>query len=174
MNEIFVLRSEDSGVEPARFAHSAGGIAIPGENHAGDVRILRRERSGLCVLLWGDRVVSGLIQRDVDGHTLEIECDGKRYRGRVRTDAVDAMEQKLHGPSVANGALKISSPIPGLVKEVRVAAGDTVQAGQTVVVLEAMKMENQIAAPHDGTVESLAVAAGQTVSSGALLLVLRT
>jgi biotin carboxyl carrier protein len=173
VNEIFVLRSEDSGVEPARFANSAGGIAIPGEKHAGAVRVLRRERSGLCVLL-GDRVISGLIQRDADGHTLEIESEGKRYRGRVRTDAVDAMEQKLHGPAAANGALKISSPIPGLVKEVRIVVGDTVQAGQTIVVLEAMKMENQIAAPHDGTVETLAVAAGQTVPAGALLLILKT
>jgi biotin carboxyl carrier protein len=173
LNEIFVLRSEESGVEPVRYAASAGGIAIPGQGHAAAVRVLRRDRSGLCVLLWGERIVSGMIRREADG-VLEIECDGKRHRARARTEAIDAMEQRLHGPAAANGTLKISSPIPGLVKEVRVSAGDVVQAGQTVVVLEAMKMENQIAAPHDGTVEAMAVAAGQTVPTGALLLTLRT
>ena len=71
---------------------------------------------------------------------------------------------------VATGAEKVNSPMPGNIIDIKVAAGDTVTNGQTLLILEAMKMENEIKAPCDGTVAGVHVAKGDTVDSGALLI----
>ncbi|MFV1959930.1 MAG: acetyl-CoA carboxylase biotin carboxyl carrier protein subunit [Planctomycetota bacterium] len=62
--------------------------------------------------------------------------------------------------------------MPGVVKEVRVAPGDPVRQGEALLILEAMKMENEIRAPRDGVVKTVAVTAGAPVEKGALLLTL--
>ena len=62
--------------------------------------------------------------------------------------------------------------MPGKIIAVKAAAGEAVKKGQVVVVLEAMKMENDIVAPQDGTVATINVAAGQSVESGAVLVTL--
>ncbi len=59
--------------------------------------------------------------------------------------------------------------MPGKILGVKASAGDAVKKGQVIVVLEAMKMENDIVAPQDGTVASINVTAGQSVESGAVL-----
>ncbi|MDO4566334.1 MAG: biotin/lipoyl-containing protein, partial [Oscillospiraceae bacterium] len=69
---------------------------------------------------------------------------------------------------------KVAAPMPGNILEVCVNVGDAVTAGQKLVVLEAMKMENDITAPADGTVGQVAVAKGDTVSTGDLLVDLLT
>ena len=66
----------------------------------------------------------------------------------------------------------IKTPLPGVIIDVKVAVGDTVKKGQTVVVLEAMKMENNINADRDGKVVAIQVAKGDTVADGAVLVVL--
>ncbi len=66
----------------------------------------------------------------------------------------------------------VTSPMAGSIKSVLVKAGDTVKQGQPLVILEAMKMENQITAPVSGTVKSVDVAVGDTVQEGRMLLVL--
>ena len=71
-------------------------------------------------------------------------------------------------PGTSSAAL--TAPIAGTVVKVPVAAGAQVRAGDTLVVLEAMKMETEITAPHDGTVASVQVAVGQAVTSGQVLL----
>ena len=70
----------------------------------------------------------------------------------------------------APGAEKVNSPMPGNIIDIKVAAGDTVTNGQTLLILEAMKMENEIKAPCDGTVAGVHVSKGDTVDSGALLI----
>ena len=67
------------------------------------------------------------------------------------------------------GGEKVTSPMPGTILDVKVAEGQAVKAGDLLVVLEAMKMENEILAPCDGTVAGLAVAKGATVESGAVI-----
>lgn len=70
-------------------------------------------------------------------------------------------------PTVDSGAVR--SPLPGMILEMHVAEGDQVKAGQTLLVLEAMKMENQIQAPHDGTVKKIYFRNGDTVTEGEVL-----
>lgn len=64
----------------------------------------------------------------------------------------------------------VTSPMPGTILEVKVSAGQSVTMGDTLVVLEAMKMENEIPAPQDGIIDTVAVAKGASVNSGELLI----
>lgn len=66
----------------------------------------------------------------------------------------------------------IKTPLPGVIIDIKVSVGDTVKKGDTVVVLEAMKMENNINADRDGKVASIAVNKGDTVADGAALIIL--
>ena len=74
----------------------------------------------------------------------------------------------------SSGAGAVVSPMAGAVKEVLVRPGDAIEAGQAVVILDAMKMENKISAPAAGTITSVAVQPGDNVQEGQLLVVVGT
>ena len=71
------------------------------------------------------------------------------------------------------GTEVISAPMPGNINDVRVSAGQQVKKGDILVILEAMKMDNEIMAPHDGTVASVNVNKGATVNTGDTLVTLK-
>lgn len=73
-------------------------------------------------------------------------------------------------PQGAAGAVTVAAPMPGNILDVRVKPGDSVKAGSVMMILEAMKMENEISAPQDGTIATVNVRKGDTVSSGDLLV----
>ena len=68
--------------------------------------------------------------------------------------------------SVGAGSIKVASPMPGKILDVKANVGDAVKKGQVILILEAMKMENEVVAPEDGTVASIDVASGATVEAG--------
>lgn len=72
----------------------------------------------------------------------------------------------------AGSGTPVNAPLPGTILSVNVSNGQTVKAGEVLVVIEAMKMENEIMAPSDGTVTSVAVSKGQSVESGTALVYL--
>ena len=72
----------------------------------------------------------------------------------------------------AAGGVTITSPMPGKILGIKAAAGTAVKRGQVILLLEAMKMENEIVAPQDGTVASVNVAVGDMVEPGAVLATL--
>ncbi|MEG1698373.1 MAG: biotin/lipoyl-containing protein [Oscillospiraceae bacterium] len=71
---------------------------------------------------------------------------------------------------VAQGAVKVSAPMPGNILDVKAAVGTAVKAGDVLVILEAMKMENDIVAPQDGTVAAISCAKGDVVNVGDVLV----
>jgi glutaconyl-CoA decarboxylase len=75
-------------------------------------------------------------------------------------------------PVVTGAGEAVNAPMPGNILKVNVKAGDAVKAGTVLVVLEAMKMENEIMAPKDGTVTQVLVSKGSTVDTGAPLVVI--
>ena len=85
--------------------------------------------------------------------------------------AAPAPAAKPAAPAPAGG-YSIKTPLPGVIIDVKVNVGDAVAKGQTVVVLEAMKMENNINADREGKVAAIQVAKGDTVADGAVLVVL--
>ncbi len=115
----------------------------------------------------------------------KIKVNGKEYEVEVEqiggdpvvaaapkaapTVAVAPVAKAKHKAQGTEGSVKISAPMPGTILGVKVAVGDTVEKGQTLLILEAMKMENEIAAPEAGTVSSINVENGASVESGQLL-----
>jgi len=97
----------------------------------------------------------------VDGYRFETEALDERTRSIRDLSAASA------GPS---GPAPIIAPMPGLIVRVNVSVGDRVEAGQGLVVMEAMKMENELRATAAGTVKSVEVAPGTAVEKGALLV----
>ena len=97
--------------------------------------------------------------------------------GRQRVEVVDERTRhirSLTGPAAArSGAANLRAPMPGLVARVLVEPGQQVEAGQGLIVLEAMKMENELRAASAAWVESVAVIPGQTVEKGQVLVQLR-
>ena len=73
-------------------------------------------------------------------------------------------------PAPAGGADSITSPMPGTILDVKVAPGQAVNAGDVLIILEAMKMENEIAAPAAGTVATVPAAKGSSVNAGDVLV----
>lgn len=102
-----------------------------------------------------------------DGNTHEISLGG----ATVTVDIIDPLTAKRRGREDEIGSSGVVKALmPGRVVRVLVAKGEVVRKGAGLLILEAMKMENEIAAPADGTVDELFVEAGQTVESGAELL----
>ncbi len=69
----------------------------------------------------------------------------------------------------AGAGEQITAPMPGTILDVKVSAGQAVKSGDVLMILEAMKMENEIMAPHDGTITAVSVSKGAAVESGTLL-----
>jgi len=99
------------------------------------------------------------------GERLLVALDGE---GRVYELALADAAGARGEHATPSGA--VTAPMPGKVVSVAVAAGDRVEAGQVVVVLEAMKMETGVTTPGAGTVTAVHVAAGETVDAGAVLI----
>ena len=89
----------------------------------------------------------------------------------VAPKAAPAAPKAAPAPAVAGGTA-VKAPMPGNIMKINVKAGDAVKKGDVLVVLEAMKMENDICAPADGTVASVEVSQGATVETDAVLVTL--
>jgi biotin carboxyl carrier protein len=106
-----------------------------------------------------------------DGQSYEILFAGQRFEVTVE-DERSRLLAGLTRSTVASNAARVQAPMPGLVANVCVEVGQTISAGQTVVVLEAMKMENDLPAPIAGTITEIKVSTGQTVDQGQVLIVI--
>ena len=114
--------------------------------------------------------------------------NGKQYEVELeRIDAYEPMPRYGEAPAAAPapraaapapaaapaaGATTVEAPMPGKILNIKVSAGQAVKFGETVIVMEAMKMETEIVAPADGTVAQILVKAGDAVDTGAALVTL--
>ncbi len=118
--------------------------------------------------------------------TYTITVNGKAYAVTVEEGAAAAgapvaapvaaapaaAPAPVAAPAGAAGSVQVTAPMPGKVVAVKASVGQAVKKGEVVLVLEAMKMENDIVAPEDGTIASINVANGDAVESGAVLATL--
>jgi propionyl-CoA carboxylase alpha chain len=156
-------------------------------NHRGDTLVARylRVRGGNFDYEVGDQSGSARIVALDDGH-LDLEIDGvaRQFavttRGRkhwVQTSAGEVALTEL--PRFPEPELELVTggyvaPMPGRIVEVKVEAGQMVEAGDILIILEAMKMEHRISCAEGGTVGEVRVAAGEQVEAGDVLLVIDT
>ena len=147
---------------------------------------LRREGSGWRATIEGNPLPVDAVE--VAPHTFSILLDGKSYELRVtplpdskltiqsaKTEltakVVDPREWRgRHGALEVQGRQQIAAPMPGKVVRILVQAGDAVEAGQGLVVVEAMKMQNEIRSPKSGKVEKIVAKEGETVNPGDVLM----
>ena len=119
----------------------------------------------------------------LDGHSYEMLVNADRFNYQISVRGVqlqvqveDERMRRLNRarrlPTLPDGELAIPAPIPGLVVRVLVKQGDMIEEGQPVLLLEAMKMENELRAVRGGIVKSVLVTAGQRVEQNAPLIVL--
>jgi len=106
--------------------------------------------------------VGGQLMVHLGAASIAVTVNGRRRGGRM-----------LHGDGSTSGPQRLTAPMPGKVVRLLVKAGDTVAARQPVVVVEAMKMENELRASRDGTVTEIHAREGVSVDAGALLVVIQ-
>ena len=115
---------------------------------------------------------------NVNGKSYDVEVVEVASDGAVSVAPVVAAPQapKAQAPQAAPSAnvngTKVEAPMPGTILKVNVNVGDSVNEGDTVAVLEAMKMENEIPAPCSGKIAAVNVKQGDTVETGAVLVVI--
>lgn len=120
------------------------------------------------------------ISLDVNGTPYKVTVDKEMKQKKVvmttrtapRVAAAPSGDVQTANPASAAAGSKVTTPLPGTILDVFVNVGDTVKAGQTVVLLEAMKMENNIDADVDGVVKEVKVRKGDSVLEGDVMVVI--
>ncbi len=105
-----------------------------------------------------------------NGQTYEIQLMGQRFEVYVEDEREQALAGSVKVRHETSEAM-VRAPMPGLVLAVPVEVGASVTRGQTVIVLEAMKMENDLSSPRAGIIKEVRVSKGQTVNQGDVLVV---
>jgi len=129
-----------------------------------DAEVLERGPNSLLVRLGGRNYE---VTYEADGNNIRLDLGSRQVAMEILDPLRPSDSEK--DPADAAGRQEIRASMPGKVVAVKVNVGDPVVRGQGLLILEAMKMENEVVAPRDGTVRALGVQAGQTVETGALL-----
>jgi biotin carboxyl carrier protein len=147
--ERMLVRVEDGQEQPARLATVHG--------------VLRS-------LELGARRTELLAARDQDEVRLVI--DGVELRAEVLDEAHARLASVAGTRGAGHARRELKAPMPGLLVKLLCAAGDVVEPGQPLAVLQAMKMENELSLPRGGTVTAISAEAGQTVEQGQVLVII--
>lgn len=133
------------------------------------VELERVGDSGLYLLMVDDRPIEIYLERRRGGAIATIGRNAFNYDvSRWRPNSGTRTKT-----TAATGAARVTAPMTGSIVEVRCQPGDTVTEGQVVLVIESMKMNNELRSPADGVVETVPVKPGQRVKAGELLVALR-
>jgi acetyl/propionyl-CoA carboxylase alpha subunit len=144
-------------------------VAINGEPHTIDLRGI--DGLSLYSLLIDNKSWEVLVERSGDEYRISI--GGDLLLVTVYDERTRKIEKGLSKVASPTGEVTLKAPMPGLVREVPVQVGEEVRAGQGLVILEAMKMENELRAPRAGSIREIRVKPGETVEHGQALLVLK-
>jgi biotin carboxyl carrier protein len=121
-------------------------------------------------LVLGDRSVELMAAR-IDGDGVRLAVDGLEFHAEVIDEVRARLASVAGARAVSHTRRELRAPMPGLLVKVLCQVGDEIQAGQPLVVLQAMKMENELALPRGGTIASIGVEPGQSIEQGQVLVV---
>ncbi len=128
------------------------------------------DEAGLYSIILDNQSFEALVEEQ-DGE-YRILIDGVLYTVSVVDERTSRLASAAGAFAPASGEISVKSPMPGLIVAVSVNEGDVVEKGQVVVILESMKMENELKSPKAGTVHSIKVAPRQAVELGQILVVI--
>ena len=143
-------------------AHVGG---VPRRVHLADV-----EGTPVHLVRIGERVHRVVARRHAERGRYTLRFDGWRFEAEALDERMRAIRDLTTEQAAHAGPMPVIAPMPGLIVRVHVAVGDTVTAGQGVISMEAMKMENELRATTPGTVKNVVVRPGQAVEKGAVLV----
>jgi len=148
-----------------------GRVVVDGEVVSAD---MRAAGGGLYSLLL-DNTSHEILVEGTGEHNepFSVLASGRRYAVKVEDERSRRLSQADRRIRASDGELALKAPIPGLVVRVVAEPGRTVVEGETLLILEAMKMENELRAPRDGVIHEVRVEAGAQVATGQILLTLR-
>ena len=158
----FVVGEDEHSVEVDQ---TSDGVTVTlDEGDAVGLDVLEVQVPGTVSFFVGGRQQRAYVSRSGAGYEVTI---GER-RFVIETASARRGRHVVGGADDAPG--QITAPLAGVVVEVRVSVGDALEAGATVLVLEAMKMQNEVQIPHDGTITAIHAAQGENVDKGVLLV----
>lgn len=140
------------------------------ENHLDSLDLIKNDDGTYHVLYNNKSYNVSLINRDLNQKKLLLAVNGREIELTIK----DTLDQKLEKLGLtgkkSGGKGEIKSPMPGLVLEIDVTEGQKVSKGQTLLILEAMKMENILKADHDMTIKKIHITKSEAVSKNQVLL----
>jgi biotin carboxyl carrier protein len=165
MGYDFELEGELSIVHPAHGDETSS--LVIDERHL-DLTLVPTRRPGEFILELNGHREAVFVASQGDVHFVHI-------RGRAhRVEAINALERARRAAAPSDAAELLCAPMPGVVVNVLVAEGDTVESGQLLMTIESMKLQTPIVAPHAGRVAELRLHAGSSFEHGAVLVRLET
>jgi biotin carboxyl carrier protein len=145
-----------------------GELTVDGETRAADLRAI--DGLGTYSLLLDSQSHEALVERRDDD--IGVLLRGRFYPVQVQDERARRLAESTRGFGAPTGEVAVKSPMPGLIVAVRVSPGQDVEKGDTLVILESMKMENELKAPRDGRVGAVRVKDRQPVEQGQVLVTL--
>jgi pyruvate carboxylase subunit B len=124
----------------------------------------------IALLTLGDEVHRVVVTRGNVRGRYALSIDGRRYDVEALDERTRAIRELSKASASASGPAPLVAPMPGLIVRIQVDVGTTVQPGQGLVVMEAMKMENELRAVAGGVVKAVRVSPGTVVERGAILV----
>lgn len=155
MKYIATVKSKEFTIE---IDHD-GGVTLDGEPYTIDFR--QSATGGIVSLLLNNRSISAVVEDRRDHWDVLIA--GDLYAVKVQDEREYRLSRMQSSGYASEGACFVASPMPGIIVSVPVQAGDPVRQGEKVVILESMKMENELRSPCDGIVTHVFVTGGESV-----------
>lgn len=149
-------------------AHKEGELTVDGQPFAWD--LIETSEGHFHILYKNKTYRAEMVKRDVETKTYTIKLNGKTHSVKLK-DKFDLLLEKMGIADAGAAKLNhIKAPMPGLIIDLKVKAGDAVKAGDTLLILEAMKMENILKSPGDGVVKTVKVKKGDSVEKSQVLV----
>ncbi len=169
VNEFVVLNGEKRHTVTLL---SSDRVVIDGHERRINAKQLNRNQYSLVLDDSAYLVELVRVDNSDSGLEQELVVRGRTFHLRPQDARTQLLQSMARSQVAATGELSIKAPMPGLVGKVLTSPGARISAGQGIVILEAMKMENEIRCPSDSTVKEIKVKAGQGVEKNQLLAVL--
>lgn len=159
MKYLTIINGEQFEIE----IEKDGSMTVNGEPRHVDFKSMD---SSLYSMIADNNSMQVVVEEEAGQYSVLIE--GQLYEGQVLDERALLLAQRRGG--LDSGSGEVNAPMPGLIVKIPVAVGDTVAKGQTVAILESMKMQNELKSPIDGVVTEVKVSEGQTVDKNAALV----
>jgi len=143
-------------------------IRVNGEKY--EIDFQPSAESNVYSMLLNNRSLEGVVETRED--SWEVLIRGELYEVQVQDERAYRLAKARSSVTVVSGEISIKSPMPGIIIDVPVSLGMPVTKGDKVVILESMKMENELRAPRDGVITRVSVESGASVEKNQVLIVI--